>query len=477
MTLSRREFLKRASLFAAGTTLAACTQVAPAGTTPQEGGAGEAAPAAEQAPEAEAVTITYLIRTDIGAKMQEWTKESIDAFAEVHPEITVETIGVPWGDYNAKLLALYAAGTAPEVSANYAAGFPTFYANDALLPLDDYVASEGVDLSVIEQAALDSVTREGKLWALPLAHMPVIVFYNKALFDKFEVPLPPTASDDTSWTTDTMLDAAQRIAHDLDDPTAAEWGLNFGPGQLGVYSWLWGVDPFNDEGGPELTEAYQTGIITEAHYDRPEYIEFIQWLYDLVYTHQVSPRPSDTDAITQTVGWPMMSGRIGMFMQGAWSFTDFASVQPSWEWGIAPIPYGPAGVNTRPLFNDSWMLSSQAQNPEAGFTFLKFLGLEEGARLYAEIAGFFPAHKENYDIWFDSNLGIPNIAMNREQLEEVMIGSFAQGFPTPGKTLDRFPELNQAFNQTTAPIWNNEVGVEEGMAAVQEKFESVIASG
>lgn len=30
----------------------------------------------------------------------------------------------------------------------------------------------------MEQVALDAVTRQGQLWALPLAHLSTVVFYN-----------------------------------------------------------------------------------------------------------------------------------------------------------------------------------------------------------------------------------------------------------------------------------------------------------
>jgi multiple sugar transport system substrate-binding protein len=464
-SLNRRDFLKLSTLAVSGAALAACA--APAAPAP--GAAGEQA-AEEQA------LVTYLIRTDIGAAMLEWNDAAAAEFTELRPDIKVEMVGVPWGDYNAKLLAMFAAGTPPEISANYAAGFPTFYANNAIAALDDFVAASDVDLSIIEQAALDAVTREGKLWAMPLAHMPVIVFYNKSMLDEAGVAAPPTDANDTSWTTEEMFETAVAMSHDVADPTAAAWGMVFGPGQLGAYCWGWGIDPFNNQGGPELTEAYQTGKITEAFYNRPEMAEYFQWLVDLTFTHGVAPRPSDTDAITQTVGWPLMSGRVGMFVDGAWQFTNFVTVQPEWEWGAAPLPYGPAGITKPPLFNDSWMLSAGARYPEAGFDFLKYLALENGAKLYAEMTGFFPANKQNYNIFFDSMLSIPNIALSREGLEQVFTTSFALGYPTPGKTLDGYPELNTAFNQTTAPIWNNETPVEEGLVALQTQFETIIAT-
>ncbi|MEM7030491.1 MAG: extracellular solute-binding protein [Chloroflexota bacterium] len=467
--LSRREFLRLSMLGAAGATLAACA--------PQTGSDSAASSDTDGSGGGDPVNVTYLIRSDIGQTMQDWTEVALEEFAELNPNINVETIGVPWGDYNAKLLALYAAGTPPEVSANYAAGFPTFYANDALAPLDDLVAASGANINDIEQAALDSVTREGKLWAVPLAHLPTMVYYNADLLEANGVAFPTVDSDDTSWTIDEMLAGADAIASDLDDPTKAEWGMVFGTGQLGVLSWLWGVDPFNNVGGPENTEAYQTGILTEAHYDSDGMTEFISWVRNLIYEDQVAPRPSDTDAIQQTVGWPMMSGRIGMYINGLWAVNNFKNIQPQWRWGLAVLPYGPSGVNTRPLFNDSWMLSAQAPEQEAGWSLLQYLALENGAKLYAEMSGFFPANKQNYNIWYDSTMSIPNLVLSREELETVTLGSFVHGYPTPGKTLDQYPQLNRAFNQTMGPVWNDEATPAEGLASVQETFLSIIETG
>lgn len=466
MKLTRRHFLKSGSVALTGLVLAACVPDSPSAT-----------PAADMSGAEESRKITYLIRSDIGPKIQEWTDEAIADFATVDPTIEVETIGVPWGDYNAKLLAQYAAGTPPEISANYAAGFPTFYANDAIVALDELVSENNVDLSVIEQAALDSVTRNGKLWALPLAHLPTLVYYNLDVLEEAGAQVPPIDWTDTSWTTDAMLESATTTARDMDDPTKAQYGMIFGTGQLGVFKWLWGGDPFNGVGGPEHTEAYKTGIVTEAFYDSETMNTFISWVYDSIYgSAPVSPRPSDTDAIQQLVGWPMMSGRIGMAISGAWSVTNFASVQPSWRWGIGAFPYGPAGVNTSPLFNDSWMLGKGAAEQEAGFRFLRYLALEKGAELYAQITGFFPAHKENYPIYFDSLMNIPNFALSREEAETAMLDAFNYGYVTPGKTLDSYPEWNRTFNQTMGPIWNAEVSVAEGLQHVQGQMESVIES-
>ena len=477
MEFTRRQVLQASSLAAGAVLLAACKPAAPTPAPAAEKPAEKPAEKATAVPaKAEPVEITYLVRSDLSPMMLEWEQVTVKEFEGQNPDIKINVVGVPWGDYNAKLLAMYAADMPPEISANYAAGFATFYANDAIIALDDFVEAHNVDLGVFHESCIAALTRKGKLWAMPLAHMPVLMFYNKSLFDEAGVAPPPMDWGDKSWTNDKLLEVSSEIAHDVDDPTKAVYAIDFEAGQLGVSSWRWGRDPFNGKGGPELTEAYQTGLVTEAFYTDPQVVAMHQFRCDLAFKHHVMPRPSDTDLLKQVQNFTLMTGRIAMAIAGGWQFTQFLAVKPSWEWGVAPIPYGPAGVNTAPLFNDSWMLSQGAAHPEEGFKFLTYLTVGKGAEHYARITGFISANKTLYDVFFDAIAEVPNLAMSKEQLRKTTLAAFDYGYVTPGKTLDRYPEWNQAYNQTTGPMWNDEVSVEEGMATVQEKMENLIAT-
>jgi multiple sugar transport system substrate-binding protein len=477
MKLSRRDFLKASVLTGAGALMAACAQPAPAPQPAAPQGAAKAPePTKAPAPAAPA-TITYLVRTDIQPTIIKWGEATVEDFQKLNPNIKVEMVGVPWGDYNAKMLAMYAAGTPPEVSANYAAGFATFYANKAISPLNDYVKAENADLNLLEKAAVDSVTRDGQLWALPLAHMPVVIYYNKDILDAAGVKPPPADWSDKSWTYDALLQTATKSTKDLADLKKAQWGVAFLEYHLGTLgAWAYGVDPFNNKGGPQMSDAYKTGKPTDCFFDQPKIVEFMQWMIDLTHKHKVAPRPSDTDAMNQAVGWSYLSGRIGMTNEGVWRLGDIIKTNPAFKWGVGALPYGPVGMNTAPLFNDSWMLGAKCKQPQAGFKFLKYLTLENGAKLYAEQVGFFPAKKDLYNAFFDSIMKVPNIAMTRDDLVKAITGGFGGGFPTPGKTIDRFPEFNTAWNQTTAPMKNGEATVPDGMKAVQAKFKSLIGA-
>ncbi len=89
-------------------------------------------------------------------------------------------------------------------------------------------------------------------------HLPTVVYYNLNLLEKMGARVPPIDWGDTSWATDAMVGSAVAAAKDMDDPTAVQYGMLFGAGQLGVFEWLWGADPFNNVGGPSRPKLIRT---------------------------------------------------------------------------------------------------------------------------------------------------------------------------------------------------------------------------
>ena len=77
----------------------------------------------------------------------------------------------------------------------------------ALLPLTDYVEKAGLDLSDFHQIAIDALTVDGELWALPQDLSPRnLLYYNKAMFDEAGIPYPTA-----DWTLDDLVEAAKAL--------------------------------------------------------------------------------------------------------------------------------------------------------------------------------------------------------------------------------------------------------------------------
>lgn len=140
--ISRRDFLRGASLMAAAGALAAC---APA--VQQPSGGEEAQPAAAQqdtssvAPAEEAITVQYWFGWGGTYAVQTWDAlKALDKFTEVVGEnVTVEASGSSSGE---KLLTAVAAGTPPDGASN--TSYLDYMARGVLIPIDDWVAASSI---------------------------------------------------------------------------------------------------------------------------------------------------------------------------------------------------------------------------------------------------------------------------------------------------------------------------------------------
>ena len=67
---------------------------------------------------------------------------------------------------------------------------------DFLLPLDDFVKNGALSTQDVDTAAIKGGTRDGKLWAIPVAmNMPALI-YNKSLLERIGAPKPQVSM---SW--------------------------------------------------------------------------------------------------------------------------------------------------------------------------------------------------------------------------------------------------------------------------------------
>ena len=125
ISVSRRNFLKCASVAGLGALVAACTA-----TVPTAPGAGEEDPAAEP----------ILIRFAGWGNIEELTlyENIAAAHMEEDPNIQIESLGFPGSDYSQKLFSWIASGDPPENLRTGTQYFPTLWADGVLIPLTEY---------------------------------------------------------------------------------------------------------------------------------------------------------------------------------------------------------------------------------------------------------------------------------------------------------------------------------------------------
>ncbi|WP_427365480.1 ABC transporter substrate-binding protein [Candidatus Caldatribacterium saccharofermentans] len=155
----------------------------------------------------------------------------INLWNELHPDVKVEFVTLPWSDYvGLALPAAFASGDAPDVFW-LSPGDLLRYVNEGMLaPLNEHVTE--TDLADLVPAARQRPTIEGVLYGLPVEMEPVAIYYNVDLFE--EAGLRPPRTFDELLNTGEKLKTEDRYALII-EPVPSYY-------QLFVwYPFLWGA--------------------------------------------------------------------------------------------------------------------------------------------------------------------------------------------------------------------------------------------
>lgn len=486
---TRRTLLRSGALLCAGLAaaplLAACTGSALATTATSSAAAtgtiaGSSAASGDSSaavqPNAAAGAITWLVPED--PLIDKFANDGIvPSFQKDHPATKVNVITPGSSAYVTKLLALVSAGTTPEVFATWGgSSFFTVLHHNLLTDLSTYFQQSGTSPTFVQQVYLDEYTVQGKLYGVPWNSNPNFIVYNKTLFQKYGVPLPPSDWKDKNWTTDALLQAAKGLTHDTGNPATSTFGVVMAAGTDGSLSWLWNADPFNDKGGPEDSAAYHGAPLTAVYATRQPVVDAMTWFADLTNKYQVSPSPTDAKAMSAQ-GNPIFSGRLGMAAEaGGWLERQAAVAAPKFEWGIAPFPYGPGGKHTMQREDSAWYVGQGSKNPDAGFQLILYSARGPGADALISYAKNNPPLTDTSYLnkWADAVLKIPGLAMTKQEFTAVFEGGIQEGFPDPTNVLDNGNELADAFTQIMAPVWLGKQTPLAGLQVLQQKWQGII---
>ena len=117
-----------------------------------------------------------------GARELKLERRIAAAFEKRHPEIRVSVETIPSG-YKEKILTGIASGNPPDVFLLDATIIPAFLNQNVLVNLKPYVKKYKVDLSAYFPNVLRIAERDSALFALPKDFTPMVMYFNKRLFD------------------------------------------------------------------------------------------------------------------------------------------------------------------------------------------------------------------------------------------------------------------------------------------------------
>lgn len=340
-------------------------------------------------------TVTVRLWDDQVAKAYE---KSFAEFSKKNPDITVKLNLVPYADYFTKLPLDVSSGDIDDVFWLNSSPFGALADSGALMNVDQILADEKAGWV---PAAVDQYTRNGTMWGVPaLTDGRIVMYYNKNLVSKAGVDVANLAWNPTDPASDTFLKAAQKLTKDSSGKSADQPGFN------GTKLTQYGFNAANDLQGIYYNFIGSNGGTFQNadgtfSFAEPKSAQAMQYLVDLINKYHVAPAASDTNDNGDFSRDKFIQGKMAMFESGTYNLKN-VSDGAKFDWGIAPIPTGPAG---RVSVVNSVIAAGYAKTKrkDATVKVLKWLGSPEGASFVGQDGAALPAvtdaQQAYYDFW------------------------------------------------------------------------------
>ena len=312
-----------------------------------------------------------------------------EGFMERHPEISINITYNTWGDHNNVVPAWAAAGTLPDILYVHGSRVTPWAHEGIIIDIHDLVVpDEEFNVDGMWEESLRLYRIDGRIHALPYDHGPIILGYNKDMFDAAGVDYP---SED--WT---MEDFAA-TAIELTDADAGIWGwdgrLDLGNGGSFFFLGAWGGATLNEDE-------------TEMTMDTPEAREALNFWYNLI--HEEKAGASFTEAESFPNSQPFRAGVAAMGHIATWS-TPSMRAQASFDWDVAPTPMGADGSRKTGAFGSGYGITPTSNQPEVAWSYLReYLSLDGMIFMWSLSGRGSPARPEGLEEWLNSDPAPPN---------------------------------------------------------------------
>jgi multiple sugar transport system substrate-binding protein len=261
-------------------------------------------------------------------------QQVLDRFSDGHPGIRIrqQSAGTGQAEYRERILTSMVAGAPPDVFLLDNIDVPAFTERGVVLDLAPYLPRLGVDLTRYDSTVLGIFRRGNAVYALPKGYTPMVVVYNKDLFDRAGLSYP---TDD--WTWDDFTRVAKLLTRDTDgDGQVDQWGTAFDRRVFIWNSWILA-------GGGDLL--CPDGRRASGCLDSPATIDAIRWYTGWVTHDSIVPR---FNTLRRSLGDNLRlfyTGKVAMLTAGHFWIPNFLPYVESGRLrvGFVEIPHR-AGV-------------------------------------------------------------------------------------------------------------------------------------
>ncbi len=376
-------------------------------------------------------------------------KPLVDAYVAKNPDVSIELLDLGSADFQTMLSTQLTGGDdkIDVITVKDIPGYSTMIRAGQLLPLNDYVAKESIDVSVYG-GIVDQITIDGKFYALPFRSDFWVVFYNKGVFDKAGVAYPHN---------NMSLKEYDAIARQVTSGTGANkvYGAHY-------HTWRSAVQLFG------ILDGKNTIIDGEYAFLEPYYQLILDQMKDGIAMDYGVAKTTGTH-----YSGVFENNSVAMMNMGSWFLSTLiadiksgkAEVQ---DWGLAKYPH-PDGVAEGTTLGTitSLAVNAKSKNQEAALDFVKFVTSAEGAKIIAD-TGTIPAIRTEAVLDSISSInGFPKDAGSREALK---VTKTYLEMPLNDKSADIEVVLNSHHDN----IMTRNVSIRDGLSQMSREVKAII---
>ncbi|MCY4465209.1 MAG: ABC transporter substrate-binding protein [Chloroflexi bacterium] len=400
------------------------------------------------------VTLTYWHHW--GGNRIPLMEEQVADFENHNPGICVDNVFLPWDNRLQNLLAAIAAGNPPDVTMFGRHDLPFFAATESIIPLDDYMAADGIDSAIFHPSEFAGTQFNGKTWLLPLpgGGAFAIAWYNADHLAEAGIESFPE-----TW--DEMLAVAEALT--IGDGSFLERvGFNAnGVTGFPFLAWL------NANGQTWISDDLRS--ITINNEAGIETLEFMQAMTEINYGIE------ELNAFWEMSGefdqGPLIQGLVSIESNGSWTLFQLEDHAETLNYDVAPIPYGPSGsADRRGGAHGGWgyMIPKNAAHPDEAWQLVKWLTTEVDGKG----ACWFIQQQQRPSPLVECN-GYEKDGVVHHRAESIL-GVAALDYLVPVAPVQ--PEANQILNRMLEDVFFGDSSIEDALASAEAEIQALLDS-
>jgi len=373
-------------------------------------------------------------------------KPLLAQFQTAHPACSVKLLHIP-ENYFQKLHILIAGNLAPDVMLVNSINAPIYARHGLLKNLTANVAP-----GQFYPNALEALSYDKKLMALPRDLSNLVVFYNRDLLKKAGLSDP---SD--SWTWPQLLAMAQKLTVDANhDGRPEQFGVSFyakPPLFWQPFVWSAGGDLFS----PDLTAP----IVIQANTQQA-----LTFYADLRNKYHVAPRQSDSGGASMSQLF--LQQQVAFLVSGRWSVPVFRE-QAQFDWDVVPFPIGPSGKSRVGIDASGYAVSQKSAHPQEALKLAEFLASKDAIAAFTKDGLIVPAR---------ADVAESPLFLNPDQKphhSRYFLSIIADGVPT--HLPERWNEIAEELQLGLQPVWEGKKSVTDVSGPLSAKLTPLLKTG